>query len=161
MASNTDLPTDVDFQNATLPKSGNSTPKRLGGPTLCSKLKETKADIRRYTLIVQGFENMISLRHSNAQDEHNPTFVEMVKQCSMYKISLKKRKLTGEYIKLYSDTDEERRELINKLDELQFQYFALKPKAERPIKVVIKGLPRDSKPQNIKKNLVSTYRLNY
>ncbi|GFT04950.1 hypothetical protein TNCV_4744871 [Trichonephila clavipes] len=60
MASNTDLPTDMDFQNATLPKSGNSTPERLSGPTPCEKLEATKADIRRYTLIVQGFENMIS-----------------------------------------------------------------------------------------------------
>ncbi|GFW10239.1 hypothetical protein TNCV_1849561 [Trichonephila clavipes] len=33
MASNTDLPTDMGFQNATLPKSGNSTPERLSGPT--------------------------------------------------------------------------------------------------------------------------------
>ncbi|GFW10238.1 nucleic-acid-binding protein from transposon X-element [Trichonephila clavipes] len=63
-------------------------------------------------------------------------------------------KLTGEYIKLYSDTDEERREFINKLDKLEFQYFAIKPKAERPIKVVIKGLPRDSDPQDIKNDLV-------
>ncbi|GFT48496.1 nucleic-acid-binding protein from transposon X-element [Trichonephila clavipes] len=63
-------------------------------------------------------------------------------------------KLTGEYIKLYSDTDEERRELINKLDELEFQYFAIQPKAERPIKVVIKGLPRNSNPQDIKNDLV-------
>ncbi|GFU77739.1 uncharacterized protein TNCV_1137471 [Trichonephila clavipes] len=31
-----------------------------------------------------------SLRHSNAQDEHDPTFVEMVKQCSMYEDLLKK-----------------------------------------------------------------------
>ncbi|GFY25119.1 hypothetical protein TNCV_2693101 [Trichonephila clavipes] len=76
------------FQNATLPKSGNSTPER---PTSCARLEVTKADIRRYTLIVQGFENMISsLRHSNAQDEHDPTFVEMVKQCSMYEDLLEK-----------------------------------------------------------------------
>ncbi|GFW35129.1 hypothetical protein TNCV_5066941 [Trichonephila clavipes] len=89
MASSTDLPTDI--QNATLPKSGNSTSERPSGPTPCAKLEATKADIRRYTLIVQGFENMISsLRHSNAQDEHDPTFVEMVKQCSMYEDFLEK-----------------------------------------------------------------------
>ncbi|GFW52328.1 hypothetical protein TNCV_3079001 [Trichonephila clavipes] len=84
MASNNYLPTNMDFQNATLPKSGNSTPERSSGPTSCARLEATKADIRRYTLIVQGFENMISLRQSKAQDEHDPTFVEMVKQCSMY-----------------------------------------------------------------------------
>ncbi|GFW76905.1 PRE_C2HC domain-containing protein [Trichonephila clavipes] len=215
IASNNDLPTDMDFQNATFPKSGNSTPERPSRPTSCARLEVTKADIHRYTLIVQGSENIISsLRHLNAQDEHDPTFVEMVKQCSMYEDLLEKAdtkaagtsranttknttliprannpgaknlpppvflkyskdhriqmktlndiypelrsKLTGEYIKLYSDTDEERRELyiINKLHKLEFQYFAIKPKAERAIKVVIKGLPRNSNPQDIKNDLV-------
>ncbi|GFV05191.1 hypothetical protein TNCV_224041 [Trichonephila clavipes] len=91
MASNNDLPTDMDFQNATLTKTGNSTPERLSGPTPRAKLEATKADIRRYTLIVQGFENRItSLRYSNTQDEHDPTFVEMVKQGSMYEDLLEK-----------------------------------------------------------------------
>ncbi|GFU10886.1 hypothetical protein TNCV_3136861 [Trichonephila clavipes] len=65
-------------------------------------------------------------------------------------------KLTGEYIKLCMDTDEQRRELIHKLDELKFEYFAITPKAERPIKVVIKGLPRDSKPEDIHNDLTLT-----
>ncbi|GFV63685.1 hypothetical protein TNCV_1962311 [Trichonephila clavipes] len=56
-------------------------------------------------------------------------------------------KLTGEYIKLYTDTDEQCRELIHKLDELKFEYFAIKPKAERPIKVVIKSLPETPNPK--------------
>ncbi|GFT99895.1 nucleic-acid-binding protein from transposon X-element [Trichonephila clavipes] len=43
---------------------------------------------------------------------------------------------------------------INKLDELEFQYLAIKPKAERPIKVVIKGLPRNSNPQDTENDLV-------
>ncbi|GFX66491.1 hypothetical protein TNCV_1291721 [Trichonephila clavipes] len=91
MASNNDLSTDMDCQNISLPKSGKSTPERPIGPTSCARLEATKADIRRYTLIVQGFENMIStLKQSNAQDEHDPTFVEMVKQCSMYEDLLEK-----------------------------------------------------------------------
>ncbi|GFW38141.1 hypothetical protein TNCV_602171 [Trichonephila clavipes] len=81
MGLNHDLPTDMDYQNATLPKSGNSSPERPTGPTSCARLEVTKAGIRRYTLIVQGFENMITtLRQSNAQDEHDPTFVEVIKQ---------------------------------------------------------------------------------
>ncbi|GFY58121.1 hypothetical protein TNIN_459481 [Trichonephila inaurata madagascariensis] len=81
MALATDYSTEMDNQNATLPKSGNSSPERPTGPTSCAMFEATKADIRRYTLIVQGFEKMITtLRQSNAQDEHNPTFVEMVKQ---------------------------------------------------------------------------------
>ncbi|GFW03273.1 hypothetical protein TNCV_463871 [Trichonephila clavipes] len=77
MASNTDFPTDMDFQNATLPKSGNSTPERLSGPTPCAKLA--------------------------ASDEHDPTFVEMVKQGSMYEGLLEKA--VSEFGKLpYCDT---------------------------------------------------------
>ncbi|GFX80968.1 hypothetical protein TNCV_1909611 [Trichonephila clavipes] len=45
----------------------------------------------RYTLIVQAFENMLTiLRQSNAQDEHDPTFVEMIKQCTTYEDLLEK-----------------------------------------------------------------------
>ncbi|GFV16313.1 hypothetical protein TNCV_999941 [Trichonephila clavipes] len=78
----------MDYQNATLPKSGNSSPER---PTSCTWLEVTKADIRRYTLIVQGFQNIITtLRQSNAQDEHDPTFVEMIKQRSTYEDFLEK-----------------------------------------------------------------------
>ncbi|GFX98145.1 nucleic-acid-binding protein from transposon X-element [Trichonephila clavipes] len=281
MASNNELSTDMDYQNTSLPISGNSTPERPTGQTPCAKLEATKADIGRYTLIVQGYENMITtLKQSNAQDEHDPTFVEMVKQCTHYedlldkavsefgtlpycdtpgcpvhetptsspiksqstkrkeedgfttpppgkisknnltykekfKINLQNRfnnlqpkdtkaagpsrnnttlmpkanhpgaknlpppvflkytknhrlqmktlndiypelrgKLTGEYIKLLTDTDEDRRELISKLKELEFQFYAIKPKAERPIKVVIKGLPRNSNPKDIENDLM-------
>ncbi|GFY75717.1 hypothetical protein TNIN_175681 [Trichonephila inaurata madagascariensis] len=62
-------------------------------------------------------------------------------------------KLTGEYVKLFTNTDSQRRELIHKLDELKYQYFTIKPKAERPIKVVIKGLPRDSKTEDLHNDL--------
>ncbi|GFU69615.1 hypothetical protein TNCV_3415921 [Trichonephila clavipes] len=62
MASNNNLPTDMGFQNATLPKSGNSTSERPSRPTSCARL----------------------------EDEHDPTFVEMVKQCSMYEDLLEK-----------------------------------------------------------------------
>ncbi|GFY55070.1 uncharacterized protein TNIN_146611 [Trichonephila inaurata madagascariensis] len=91
MALNLDSSSEMDYQNATLPKSGNSTPKRPIGPTSCARLEATKADICRYTLIAQVFENMITtLRQSNAQDEHDPTFVEMVKQCTIYEDLLEK-----------------------------------------------------------------------
>ncbi|GFS31226.1 hypothetical protein TNIN_406191 [Trichonephila inaurata madagascariensis] len=59
MAMNLDSTTEMDYQNATLPKSGNSTPERPFRPTSCARLEATKADICRYTLIAQGFENMI------------------------------------------------------------------------------------------------------
>ncbi|GFY38661.1 uncharacterized protein TNIN_322021 [Trichonephila inaurata madagascariensis] len=59
--------------------------------TSCAGLEVTKADIRRFTLIVQGYDNMIaSLKHSKAQDEHDPTFVEMIKQRAHYENRLEK-----------------------------------------------------------------------
>ncbi|GFU02375.1 hypothetical protein TNCV_1238681 [Trichonephila clavipes] len=91
MELNNDLPTDMEYQNATLPKSGNSSPERPTGLTSCARFEVTKVDIRHYTLNVQGSENMITtLRQSNAQDEHNPFFVEMIKQHSTYEDLLEK-----------------------------------------------------------------------
>ncbi|GFV26455.1 hypothetical protein TNCV_3361081 [Trichonephila clavipes] len=91
MELNNDLPTDIVYLNATLSNSGNSSPERLTGPTCCARLEVTKADIRDYTVIVQEFENMIMiLRQSNAQNEHDPTFVDIIKQRFTYEDLLEK-----------------------------------------------------------------------
>ncbi|GFT55614.1 hypothetical protein TNCV_996091 [Trichonephila clavipes] len=50
-------------------------------------------------------------------------------------------RLTGEYLKLYTDTAEERRSAVQLLKKLKYQFYTFKSKAERPIKVVIKGIP--------------------
>ncbi|GFX21455.1 hypothetical protein TNCV_1398691 [Trichonephila clavipes] len=50
-------------------------------------------------------------------------------------------RLTGEFLKLYTDSAEERRMAVQHLKMLKFQFYTIKSKAERPIKVVIKGLP--------------------
>ncbi|GFY59550.1 hypothetical protein TNIN_294001 [Trichonephila inaurata madagascariensis] len=92
MALSSDQNTEMEYQNISLPSSGRNTPEPPTGPTSCPGLEVTKADIRRFTLIVQGYDNMIaSLKHSNAQDEHDPTFVEMIKQRAHYENRLEKR----------------------------------------------------------------------
>ncbi|GFU16755.1 hypothetical protein TNCV_4188651 [Trichonephila clavipes] len=53
-------------------------------------------------------------------------------------------RLTGDYLKLYTDTAEERRLVVQLLEKLKFQFYTFKSKAERPIKVVIKGIPRNT-----------------
>ncbi|GFX25604.1 nucleic-acid-binding protein from transposon X-element [Trichonephila clavipes] len=95
MASNNELPTDMDYQNASLPLSGKSTPERPIGQTSCAKLEATKADIRRYTLIVQGFENMITtLKQSNAQDVNTtPPLLRWSNNAPIMKIYLIKRNI--------------------------------------------------------------------
>ncbi|GFV89415.1 nucleic-acid-binding protein from transposon X-element [Trichonephila clavipes] len=61
-------------------------------------------------------------------------------------------RLTGEFLKLYTDSAEERRMAVH-LKLLKFQFYTIKSKAERPIKVVIKGLPRNTNPEEIKQDL--------
>ncbi|GFY39437.1 hypothetical protein TNIN_464821 [Trichonephila inaurata madagascariensis] len=63
-------------------------------------------------------------------------------------------KLTGEYFKLYTDTFEQQRSLIHLLEELDYEFHVIPSKADRPIKVVIKGLPRDTPIINIQAELL-------
>ncbi|GFX83856.1 nucleic-acid-binding protein from transposon X-element [Trichonephila clavipes] len=62
-------------------------------------------------------------------------------------------RLTGDFLKLYTDSSEERRLVVQLLKKLKFQFYAIKAKADRPIKVVIKGLPRTIKPEEIKEDV--------
>ncbi|GFV41460.1 nucleic-acid-binding protein from transposon X-element [Trichonephila clavipes] len=61
-------------------------------------------------------------------------------------------KKTGEYIKLYTETIEEH-ELENLLEKLKYEFYSITPKAQRPIKVVIKGFPRNTKTSDIHSDL--------
>ncbi|GFU68286.1 hypothetical protein TNCV_834131 [Trichonephila clavipes] len=50
-------------------------------------------------------------------------------------------KTSGKYIKLYTDTQPQHDTLNQLLDDLKYPFYTFTPKHERPIKVVIKGLP--------------------
>ncbi|GFT99856.1 PRE_C2HC domain-containing protein [Trichonephila clavipes] len=63
-------------------------------------------------------------------------------------------KLSGEYLKLYTNSPEQKTELIKLLEILDYEFYAIKSKSERPIKVVIKGLPRATDTNNIHHELV-------
>ncbi|GFX15636.1 hypothetical protein TNCV_2131221 [Trichonephila clavipes] len=62
-------------------------------------------------------------------------------------------RLTGDFLKLYTDSAEERRLVVQLLKRLKFQFYTIKAKAERSIRVVIKGLPRTINPEEIKQDL--------
>ncbi|GFY16056.1 uncharacterized protein TNCV_341051 [Trichonephila clavipes] len=62
-------------------------------------------------------------------------------------------KLSGELIKLYTNTSIDYHKLLNLLDQHHFQYHVITPKDERPIKVVIKGLPCNTDINDIKSDL--------
>ncbi|GFW56125.1 putative RNA-directed DNA polymerase from transposon X-element [Trichonephila clavipes] len=63
-------------------------------------------------------------------------------------------KMTGEYLKLYTDTDEQYDNLQAFLESTNFRFFSITPKKDRPIKVVIKGLPRDTDTSDIHNDLI-------
>ncbi|GFU95952.1 uncharacterized protein TNCV_253031 [Trichonephila clavipes] len=63
-------------------------------------------------------------------------------------------KSSGNFIKLYSKDVDEKHKLTQFLESNKdFEYFCIKPKLDKPIKVVIKGLPIFSKTQDIHSDL--------
>ncbi|GFU32007.1 nucleic-acid-binding protein from transposon X-element [Trichonephila clavipes] len=63
-------------------------------------------------------------------------------------------KLSGEYLKLYTNSPEQKDQLIEFLEIVDFEFYAIRAKSGRPIKVVIKGLPRDTETNDIHHELV-------
>ncbi|GFS91290.1 hypothetical protein TNCV_1306991 [Trichonephila clavipes] len=81
------------------------------------------------------------------------TFREQMKTLKELMPKLRSKK-TGEYIKLYTDNADEKHELENHLERLKYEFYSITPKEQRPIKVVIKGLPKDTKTSDIHSDLV-------
>ncbi|GFX65633.1 probable RNA-directed DNA polymerase from transposon X-element [Trichonephila clavipes] len=81
------------------------------------------------------------------------TFREQMKTLKELMPKLRSKK-TREYIKLYTDNADEKHELENHLERLKYEFYSITPKEERPIKVVIKGLPKDTKTSDIHSDLV-------
>ncbi|GFT89411.1 nucleic-acid-binding protein from transposon X-element [Trichonephila clavipes] len=63
-------------------------------------------------------------------------------------------KTAGKYAKLYTDTQPQHDTLKQLLTELKYPFYSFTPKHERPIKVVIKGLPRTTKTAEIQSDLL-------
>ncbi|GFW81725.1 uncharacterized protein TNCV_2883991 [Trichonephila clavipes] len=62
-------------------------------------------------------------------------------------------KSSGEFIKLITNYIEEYHALTNFLEDKDFEFFSLKPKPIKPIKIVIKGLPIFTKTHEIQSDL--------
>ncbi|GFW14324.1 nucleic-acid-binding protein from transposon X-element [Trichonephila clavipes] len=65
-----------------------------------------------------------------------------------------RNKMSGEYFKLYCDTHDQFHELNALLEAQNFEFYSITPKHLRPIKVVIKGLPKDTKTHEIHQDLL-------
>ncbi|GFX82865.1 uncharacterized protein TNCV_2958211 [Trichonephila clavipes] len=66
-----------------------------------------------------------------------------------------KSKSSGKHIKLNIDCHEDHTKLVNFMDEdIDIEFYVIKPKETRPIKVVVKGLPRCTKTNDIISDLI-------
>ncbi|GBN44995.1 hypothetical protein AVEN_106678-1 [Araneus ventricosus] len=61
--------------------------------------------------------------------------------------------LANEYIKVYSETADEHRDMQKFCREEKIEFYVIRPLRERPFKVVIKGLHRDTDIEEIKSEL--------
>ncbi|GFS49924.1 retrovirus-related Pol polyprotein from transposon TNT 1-94 [Trichonephila clavipes] len=63
-------------------------------------------------------------------------------------------KLTGKYIKIMASTTDEHREITNLLKSKGEEFYSVPALADRPLKVVIKGLPKSTATAEIKADLL-------
>ncbi|GFV25521.1 nucleic-acid-binding protein from transposon X-element [Trichonephila clavipes] len=64
-------------------------------------------------------------------------------------------KLTGQYIRILAATTDEHREIIAALKAKGEEFYSVPPLADRPLKAVIKGLPKSTTPEEIKDDLLN------
>ncbi|GFY16960.1 hypothetical protein TNCV_3690181 [Trichonephila clavipes] len=62
-------------------------------------------------------------------------------------------KTTSEFLKLYTNNHEEYQSLKETIKQLHYQFYVITAKNDRPIKVVIKGLPKSTHVDEIKSDL--------
>ncbi|GBL57844.1 hypothetical protein AVEN_85441-1, partial [Araneus ventricosus] len=80
---------------------------------------------------------------------------DLIKQINEVEKIPCKAKEAGEFIKLFCETPNHVRTLTDFLDKKEKEYFVIPGRTEKPIKVVIKGLPIDMDLEEIKNDLVS------
>ncbi|GFX96005.1 uncharacterized protein TNCV_2288951 [Trichonephila clavipes] len=64
-------------------------------------------------------------------------------------------KMAGNYIKIQPATPDDHRDIVTHLENIRAQHYIIKRLADRPIKVVIKGLPVKTEVAEIESDLIS------
>ncbi|GBN08043.1 hypothetical protein AVEN_134285-1 [Araneus ventricosus] len=137
-------------------------------PTRCQQLRAFAEKCYHYR---EKIKCARFLMNSEPNDPLLPTLAQMKKAYGISLSALEKRdlkkindewgpvesKLGGSYIKLFTQSDEASNSLTKFLGTNDMGYFIIVPRSERPIKVVIRGLPRDLNVDVLKKALVEEY----
>ncbi|GFT56620.1 nucleic-acid-binding protein from transposon X-element [Trichonephila clavipes] len=111
--------------------------------------------------VTSANKNTTTIVPENERKLPPPVFLKITED---YRVHLKtvtnfmpklRNKMCGEYIKLCCDTHEQFDLLNNFLEQkTDFEFYSVTPKHLRPIKVVLKGLPKNSKTQDIHQDLL-------
>ncbi|GFU83171.1 nucleic-acid-binding protein from transposon X-element [Trichonephila clavipes] len=125
-----------------------------------TSLSETANTQEKDTPNTTSNTNTVTNTKANSKLLPPPVFLEITTE---YRSQMKvlnakypklRSKMTGEYLKLYTDTDDEYYEIQAFLESIKYKFFSITPKKDRPIKVVIKGLPRDTDTKDIHSDLI-------
>ncbi|GFV91747.1 nucleic-acid-binding protein from transposon X-element [Trichonephila clavipes] len=123
---------------------------------LLAKIEINWQNLKKYLLLAQGTEQSLQLLAPHMKADE-PEVIDLFARLNFYQEQHQNAeydKLSGELIKLYTDNSIDYYKLLKLLDQEKYQYHVITPKAERPIKVVVKGLPKETAIIDIKSDLI-------
>ncbi|GFU60634.1 hypothetical protein TNCV_2753951 [Trichonephila clavipes] len=138
---------------------GFAFPKKTARPITPTKVLEPLQTQNNFETLTQDPEPVINL--TNEKDSPKPRAPNPItlKVNKNYREQIKminetfpdiQIKSAGEYFKLFPNNDDESRSLTHFLEsDNQYEFYIIPPKENKPLKVVIKGLPRVTLPEEI------------
>ncbi|GFX64449.1 retrovirus-related Pol polyprotein from transposon TNT 1-94 [Trichonephila clavipes] len=142
---------------------GFAFPTKSSRPTTPTLVPEPIPTQNNFENLTQEPEPMIDSNQENTSPIIKPPYPITLKTAKNYRDQLKKIsenfpnisiKTAGDYIKLFPKTEEEKGNLVNFLElDKNYQFYVTQPKANKPLKVVLKGLPRVTLPEVIQIDL--------
>ncbi|GFU71049.1 uncharacterized protein TNCV_1215751 [Trichonephila clavipes] len=108
---------------------------------------------------------LCSLNTANADDEDvsppkykiKSIFMRMINSYNLILQELHRKypTTTNTYTKGYIKSPDDHRDITNYLKEKELEHYVIEPPSTRPLKLVIKGLPDNIEPEDIKNDLIS------
>ncbi|GBO37692.1 putative RNA-directed DNA polymerase from transposon BS, partial [Araneus ventricosus] len=142
----------LDKDGFIYPSRRNSVPKRnLNADENSNILLQNKyADIERLPVEKEGPPAPPKIQPLMIRNNNN--YKEMLKNLNN-KFGKVNAALANEYIKVYPETAEEHRDMQKFCREEKIEFYVIRPLSERPFKIVMKGLHRDTDIEEIKSEL--------
>ncbi|GFS90584.1 uncharacterized protein TNCV_4097791 [Trichonephila clavipes] len=126
--------------------------------TDCGKRRAAMTRLKNQETMIEGYQKFLTT-FKQEKDEHGvhkqlqESLKETIAARDQLLDQLKEKypditsKTSGKYLKLSLNSHEDQRDLVNFMDEdKKFQFYVITPKDKKPIKIVIKGLPGCTKP---------------